>query len=35
MHDHRIRLYIVPGVDENTYFCPRTRKEISVRAPVV
>lgn len=30
MHDHRIRLYIVVGVDENTYFCPRTRKEISV-----
>eukprot|EP00124_Ichthyophonus_hoferi_P002439 Ihof_evm7s166 gene=Ihof_evmTU7s166 len=29
MHGHRIRLYVIVGVPEDTVFCPRTRKEIS------
>lgn len=27
----RVRLYIVPGVKEDTFFAPLTKKEISVR----
>jgi len=30
MKDQKIRLYVVKGVDENTVFETRTRKEISV-----
>lgn len=30
MKEQRIRLYIVPGVSEQTLFEPKTRKEISV-----
>jgi hypothetical protein len=28
--EQRNRLYIIPGVSEETQFCPQTRKEISV-----
>jgi len=30
IREQRIRLYIVVGVPEDTEFCPKTRKEISV-----
>lgn len=30
IREQRIRLYIVVGVSEDTEFCPKTRKEISV-----
>ena len=30
MKEQRIRLYIIPGVSEDTLFEPKTRKEISV-----
>lgn len=29
MKDQNIRLYIIPGISEETHFAPRTRKEIS------
>lgn len=28
--EQRIRLYIIPGVTTDTFFAPRTKKEISV-----
>lgn len=28
--EQRNRLYIIPGVSEDTQFCPQTRKEIAV-----
>lgn len=30
MREQKIRLYIVPGIDEETHFETLTRKEISV-----
>lgn len=32
MREQKIKLYIVPSVDESTHFETLTRKEISVRA---
>jgi mRNA-decapping enzyme subunit 2 len=35
MREQKIRLYIVPGLDETTHFETMTRKEISVRIDVI